>query len=411
MGKKPSYEELEHKVKELEKAISERKRSEKESQAQAEWIRVLFSSIKGAIFVHPFKEEGFAPFTEVNDTACELYGYSREEFLHLSAPNITQKPDANAHSKYSHRSKLLEKGHLVFETVHIKKSGETFPVEINSNIVYQFGKPFILAVVRDITERKRAEKELRESEERYRLLADNVTDVIWVRDMNLKVTYMSPSVTEQLGYTVEEAKDRTLEETLTPDSYKHAVEVFTEELEAEKSKQKDMSRSRTIDAEINCKDGSTIWTEIKMSFLRNQNGDPIGIIGITRNITERKRAEEELQKLASVIKYSSELVNLATMDGKMIFLNEAGRKMLGIDSDEVKRIHIMEVIPNHMKELVQNELLPALMQGNTWEGELQYRNIKTGDLTDVYARTFTVSKPNTKEPLFLSQRLNGHYRS
>jgi PAS domain S-box-containing protein len=120
---------------------------------------------------------------------------------------------------------------------------------------------------------------------------------------------------------------------------------------------------------------------------------PVGLRGIMIDITDRKKAEEELEKLASVVKYSSELVNLATLDGKMIFLNESGRKMLGIDPDEVEQIHIMEVIPDHMKELLQNELLPALMQGKTWEGELQYRNIKTGDLIDVHARTFTVHEP------------------
>ena len=81
---------------------------------------------------------------------------------------------------------------------------------------------------------------------------------------------------------------------------------------------------------------------------------------LKKEIEYRKQAEEELQKLASIVKYSKELINLATLDGKMIFLNEAGSNMLGIDPDEVERAHIMEVIPDHLHELVQTELLPAL---------------------------------------------------
>jgi PAS domain S-box-containing protein len=100
---------------------------------------------------------GFAPFVEVNHIACQRYGYTYEEFLQLSAPEITKKSDANSHSTRNHRKQLLESGRLVFEAVHIKKSGEKFPVEINSNIFYEDGKPFILAVVRDITKRKRME--------------------------------------------------------------------------------------------------------------------------------------------------------------------------------------------------------------------------------------------------------------
>jgi two-component system cell cycle sensor histidine kinase/response regulator CckA len=157
---------LEDTNKQLREEIDERKRAEEAALANAERVRVFFSSINDAIFVHPLKEEGFAPFVEVNDIACERYGYSREEFLQLSAPDITKKEDVSVHSKRGHRSKLLDEGHLVFEAVHIKKSGETFPVEIDSNIVYQFGAPFILAVVRDITERKRREEALRESEEK-----------------------------------------------------------------------------------------------------------------------------------------------------------------------------------------------------------------------------------------------------
>jgi len=139
--------------------ITDRKKAEARALAESERSRMFFSSVEDAIFVHPLKMEGFAPFVEVNDIACKRYGYTHTEFLTLSAPDITRKSDSLSHRRASHRKKLLEVGHLVFEAVHIKKSGEEFPVEINSNIISQGGEPYILAVVRDITERKKAEKE------------------------------------------------------------------------------------------------------------------------------------------------------------------------------------------------------------------------------------------------------------
>ena len=139
--------------------ITDRKTAEERALAESERSKMFFSSVDDAIFVHPLQTEGFAPFVEVNDIACKRYGYTHAEFLKLSAPDITRKSDSLSHKRASHRKKLLEAGHLVFEAVHLKKSGEEFPVEINSNIINQGGKPYILAVVRDITERKKAEKE------------------------------------------------------------------------------------------------------------------------------------------------------------------------------------------------------------------------------------------------------------
>jgi len=76
--------------------------------------------------------------------------------------------------------------------------------------------------------------------------------------------------------------------------------------------------------------------------------------------------------------------------------------MLGVDSEDVEKVNIMQVIPDHLQELVQTELLPELVENRTWEGELQYQNLKTGKLTDVYAVTFSISDPVTGAPLYLA---------
>jgi PAS domain S-box-containing protein len=86
----------------------------------------------------------------------------------------------------------------------------------------------------------------------------------------------------------------------------------------------------------------------------------------------------------------------------MIFLNEAGSRMLGISPAEVEQFNIMQVIPAHLKEKVETELLPALMGVGTWAGDLQYLNLKTGRLTDVHAMTFVIRDPATGAPLHLA---------
>lgn len=148
---------------------------------------------------------------------------------------------------------------------------------------------------REIEERKQTEKALRKNEEKYRLLAENSTDIIWTMDLEpLRFTYFSPSVEKIQGFTPEEALTLPMEETIAQPSLDNAMGILEEELEKEKYLQADPERSRTIVIEAYCKDRSTLWMEAKMKFLRNADNQISGIMGVTRDISERKHAEEKL---------------------------------------------------------------------------------------------------------------------
>ncbi len=149
---------------------------------------------------------------------------------------------------------------------------------------------------REIEERKHAEIALKNSEEKYRLLADNITDNIWVLDLKtMSFSYVSPSVTRILGYSAEETLGLKLEDILLPSSLEHATRVLSEELMAE-STDADPNRSRILELEQYHKNGSVIWTEVAMQFIRDENGSPTGILGVTRNVTERRRLQDQLHK-------------------------------------------------------------------------------------------------------------------
>ena len=111
------------------------------------------------------------------------------------------------------------------------------------------------------------------------------------------------------------------------------------------------------------------------------------------DITNLKLAQDESEKLASVIRHSRELVNLADPDGAMVFLNDAGKRMLGIREERIPGTTIMDVIPQHLKGLVRDEVLPAIEKDGYWEGDLQYVNLKTSALVDVHATTFRIDDP------------------
>jgi PAS domain S-box-containing protein len=191
---------------------------------------------------------------------------------------------------------------------------------------------------KEAIERKRSEDALRESERLYRLLADNVNDIIWTMDMEMKYTYFSPSVTRMIGYSVEEVMAQSIEESVTPASLDIIVKAITEELEMHNKGQKPQDRSRKVEVELYCKDGSILLTEIEANFLYNADGQPQSIIGVTRDITARKQAEEALREseknLKAVLDASPVGIGLA-VNRKMGWANETMHRMIGYNQDSL----------------------------------------------------------------------------
>ncbi|MCU0595995.1 MAG: PAS domain S-box protein [Desulfobacterota bacterium] len=165
----------------------------------------------------------------------------------------------------------------------------------------------------EILRREETEEKLKESEARYRLLAENVSDIIWTADMTLRPNYVSPSIERVRGFTPAEAMQLTLEEQLTPESLNVVRQVFLEELSLEQTGGADPYRARTMELEFRCKNGSTIWSELRVSFIRDDKGEAKGFLGVGRNIAERRRAETERRDLEARLHEAKKMEAIATL--------------------------------------------------------------------------------------------------
>ena len=171
--------------------------------------------------------------------------------------------------------------------------------------------------------RKRAEDALRESEARYRLLADSLSDVVWIRDMELNCTYISHSVETQTGFSVEEMMAMPLKKSMPPDSMDKVTKILDEEIRLEKEGTAKPDRYRIVQIDNYRKDGTIYPVESVVSFMRDATGKAIAIAGINRDITERKRIENELRVRDEKLSYlSNQTEQLSLAAASMITIKD-----------------------------------------------------------------------------------------
>ncbi len=275
---------------------AERKQEEEVLQESEERYRLLTDNTLDVIWKMDFNLE----FTYSNPAIFDMLGFTPEEWVGSRLPEHCSPEEMQKIQRLITHEIENPKKHtgVVFETSFFTKNGEEIPCEINSRILFdENGRPTELqGSTRDITERKRAEEVLLESEERYRLLAENTLDVIWKMDLNLEFTYSNPAIFDMLGFTPEEWIGTRLPEHCPPEEMQKMQRLMTQEIENQKKHTGVVFESIFFN-----KNDEGIPCEVNARILFDENGRPISMQGTTRDITERKAAEVHIKHLNSVL--------------------------------------------------------------------------------------------------------------
>jgi len=323
--------------------ISEQREMESELNDSLDRFKALHEASFGGIAIH---EKGV--IIECNKGLSDLTGYSMKELIGMNGLNLVAPENMD-----KVKNNILNDYPDPYEVKGLRKDGTIYDLRIQGKSIPYKGSKVRVTEFRDISESKaaqesikikneelealneeltasmeemeatneefaRANEELIEantrliqmeknlkkslddlelSESRYRLIAENVVDVIWTTDMNLDLTYISPSVERQQGYTADEMKGISLDKRFPPHSIKLISEIMAREMEKEKDPASDKSRAVSFEAEAFKKDASIYWADFNLKFLRDADGNPNGFQGITRDITERKESELKISDL------------------------------------------------------------------------------------------------------------------
>ncbi|MDH4213649.1 MAG: PAS domain S-box protein [Candidatus Thorarchaeota archaeon] len=380
--------------------ISELKESREALEESAEMMRRIFEDSQ--VGLELFDSEGI--LIAANQAALDIGGVSRiEELLGFSLfddPNVPSEIKAKLIRGEPVRYQVT----FDFDKVREKKLYDT--KRSGTMVVDAWVTPLglekggalkgYLGQITEKTEHLATEAALQDSEKRYQLLAENVTDVIFTTDLELNLTYVSTSVGLLLGYTAEELLGKSMIELMTADSVWAAIGTMAEALEHEKKSDQIQHHGESPPIELKLKhmNGSIIWTEVARTFLRDENGKPIGVLGVARNIEERKEAEEALK--ASELKYRT-LIDQSFQGSVIIqplplavkFTNPAFAGFLGLEVNEVLALsprNIQNIIhpddwdklTNRLQDLMAGEpprSNPLIMRVFHKDGSLQHLEV------------------------------------
>jgi len=294
---------------------------------------------------------------DVNEAACELYGYPREKFLDLKIDQISSEPEKTlaAFEKIVATDIIREIGYQS----HKRKDGTTFPAEISYSTFTLRNRRLLCAIIRDITERTEAQKALRESQERLQTFLDNASAIICIKDAEGRYILINHQYEKTFHVSQKEIAGKT-DLDLFPKEY---AEIFRD------NDQRVIKSGIPIEVEENAlqDDGIHTYYSIKFPFF-DSNNTPCAVGIISTDVTVRKRAEEALrereQQYRNLFNSSGDaILLLQTSDDRIVDANPRCIELLGYDLDELKTMTIWDLHPPEEQEKARSLKRLAFDQG------------------------------------------------
>jgi diguanylate cyclase (GGDEF)-like protein/PAS domain S-box-containing protein len=293
-----------------------------------ERYRELFENATDMVYTHDLAGR----LTSVNRAAERLTGYTREEALALTLEDFVD-PETLPIVRANLARKLTGEERTTYELVIRGKDGRRIPLEVSSRLIVRDGKGVgVQGIARDITERKRAEELLRQSEERFRLLVENSSDGIYLLGADGLIVYASRPVTRILGYGIDQLMGRHLLDLLHADDRDAASRFFAEVLG---------KPGVAVHASYRCLHADSEFRDLEAVGVSRLNEPGVGAIVINfRDVSERRRAEQALVESEERFRtvFESALVGLARLDlaGRIVEVNRALQEMLGALAEELR---------------------------------------------------------------------------
>ena len=344
--------------------ITERKEAEAKIRESEERYRNLFDLSMDAILLMENDK-----IVQCNLAALRMFGSLQEQIKGKSVIDFSPEFQPNKEASARLALEIVKDANAGvpkhFEWVHSRANGSVFDAEVSLNRVKTKKQVFLQAIVRDITAKKKTEQYLRESEEKFRAIVENMGEGLLLTDLDDRVIYANNRIRDIYGYEPMELTGKIGYEILEhPEDWSTLRKKKSVRLKGEA----DTTELRGI-----TKSGEIIWTKINGAPVCDAAGEVIATVGIIEDITQKKQAELSLRMLSTAIEQSPASVIISNPEGLIEYVNPAFERLTGYGKDEVlgKNPSILKS-GNQNPEFYQN-MWKTIQSGNIWEGQIQNR--------------------------------------
>lgn len=359
--------------------ITEQENATKKLYAQERFWEKIMNQIVDMLYVLALDEKLMPRIEYCNSSINKLFGLPEPSSPLFSDWNLDfHTADADVLLQMIKKTRTLAPDESIIEKCRVKDSQGNWKIIRLTNSPFEYDNKGLvcryISSVRDVTEEVEAQEELIENERRYRLLAENVNDVIWAVDIDLNFTFISSSIYSMLGYTPDEIFRGAINGIVNRSDLR---KLNTRLLSSLKTAVHDSLEKNAlifkIDLSVTTKTGAIVIVELKANYLHDDQNVLEGIFGIVRNVTEERQVERELLLAGQVFENSNEAILVTNSKGIVIDANPAFSEVTQMSLNEIQWLRPDDLINKKFHgNNFYNEVGMAIIQDDYWQGEVHY---------------------------------------